>query len=74
MGGMISAPDRDPFALMMQSEIIALQQSDFAPVRKKTQQCNNPRRSRPSWCAALASTPLTPLGHRTRTVRFPQKR
>jgi hypothetical protein len=47
MGGMISAPDRDPFALMMQQEIIALQQSDFASVRKKTQQCNNPRRSRP---------------------------
>jgi RNA polymerase sigma-70 factor (ECF subfamily) len=45
MGGMIAAPDRDPFALMMLGAIIALQQISCAPGLKKTWKCNNPRRS-----------------------------
>ncbi|MGP1629462.1 MAG: hypothetical protein ACTS5V_05940 [Giesbergeria sp.] len=35
MGGMIAAPDRDPFALMMQTAIIALQQIDCVAGIKK---------------------------------------
>lgn len=30
MGGMIAAPDRDPFALMVQTDIIALQHGHMA--------------------------------------------
>jgi hypothetical protein len=68
MGGMIAAPDRDPFALMMLGAIIALQQIACAPELKKTWKCNNPRRSPTAIGRSPCFPPPAPLGHRKRTV------